>query len=148
MYDHGVKAWPLVGRSNEIALVTAAVSENRSAVVIGPAGVGKTSLGSACLQLAQKGGMKLAQTTATHSSRRLPFGAFASILPPVQIDDALFRGDRPDLVQRYVQVVVESARGRPLFIFVDDAHLLDDGSATLLHQLALRRSAAILATVR
>jgi DNA-binding CsgD family transcriptional regulator len=143
-----MEAWPLVGRSNEISLVTAAVSENRSAVVIGPAGVGKTSLGSVCLQLAQKGGMKLAQTTATHSSRRLPFGAFASILPPVQIDDALFRGDRPDLVQRYVQVVVESARGRPLFIFVDDAHLLDDGSAMLLHQLALRRSAAILATVR
>jgi DNA-binding CsgD family transcriptional regulator len=32
-------------------------------------------------------------------------------------------------------------------VFVDDAHLLDNGSATLLHQLSLGRAATILATV-
>jgi DNA-binding CsgD family transcriptional regulator/DNA-binding transcriptional ArsR family regulator len=33
-------------------------------------------------------------------------------------------------------------------VFVDDAHFLDDGSATLLHQLALAHAATVVATVR
>ncbi|HEY2128272.1 MAG TPA: LuxR C-terminal-related transcriptional regulator, partial [Streptosporangiaceae bacterium] len=33
-------------------------------------------------------------------------------------------------------------------VFVDDAHLLDGGSATLVHQLALTRAATVLVTVR
>ena len=33
-------------------------------------------------------------------------------------------------------------------VFVDDAHLLDNGSAILLHHLALTRAATVLATVR
>src|SRR5580704_6412145 len=40
------------------------------------------------------------------------------------------------------------ARGRALVVFVDDAHLLDSGSATLVHQLALTRTATVLVTVR
>ena len=36
----------------------------------------------------------------------------------------------------------------PLVVFVDDAHLLDDGSATMLHQLAMTGAATVLATVR
>ncbi len=36
---------------------------------------------------------------------------------------------------------------RPLVVFVDDAHLLDGGSATLVHQLALTRAATVLVTV-
>jgi predicted ATPase len=35
-----------------------------------------------------------------------------------------------------------------LVVFVDDAHLLDGGSATLVHQLALTRAATVLVTVR
>ena len=40
------------------------------------------------------------------------------------------------------------AEGRPLVVFVDDAHLLDAGSGTLVHQLALTRAATVVATVR
>ena len=40
------------------------------------------------------------------------------------------------------------AQGRPLLVFVDDAHLLDNGSAVLVHQLALTQAATVLATVR
>ena len=43
---------------------------------------------------------------------------------------------------------MEGAEGRPLVVFVDDAHLLDAGSATLVHQLALTRAATVVATVR
>ena len=52
------------------------------------------------------------------------------------------------MLRRYCRAVVDAAKGRPLLVFVDDAHLLDDGSATLLHQLALSRAATVLATVR
>jgi hypothetical protein len=70
------------------------------------------------------------------------------MLPPDPGDDRLSREDRGDLLRRYGRAVVDGAAGRPLLVFVDDAHLLDDGSATLLHQLALTRAATVLATVR
>ena len=44
-------------------------------------------------------------------------------------------------------MLVEQARGRPLLVFVDDAHLLNNGSAILLHQMALTEVATVLATV-
>ena len=41
------------------------------------------------------------------------------------------------LLGRYARSIVDEAPGRPLLVFVDDAHLLDHGSAILVHQLAL-----------
>jgi DNA-binding CsgD family transcriptional regulator len=70
------------------------------------------------------------------------------MLPPDPGDDRLSREGRHDLLRRYGRAVVDAAKGRPLLVFVDDAHLLDDGSATLLHQLALSRAATVVATVR
>ena len=52
------------------------------------------------------------------------------------------------LLGRYARAMVEEAQGRPLLVFVDDAHLLDNGSAILVHQLALTQAATVLATVR
>jgi DNA-binding CsgD family transcriptional regulator len=143
-----VVTWPLVGRRKEFSQVTAAISARRGAVVIGPAGVGKTTLTLAALKWARERGMTPARTTATHASRGLPFGAFASMLPPEPTTRDLSPADLGVLLGRYVRALVERAEGRPLVVLVDDAHLLDVGSATLLHQLALTRSATVLATVR
>ena len=147
-YGLGVDAWPLVGRSEELARLGGAVDARRGAVITGPAGVGKTTLAVTGLQLAQERGMSLARTSATRASQWLPFGAFASLLPPDPSDGRLARGDHGELLRRYVQAVVEVGGGRPLVVFVDDAHLLDGGSATLVHQLALTRAATVVATVR
>src|SRR4030081_2936276 len=73
--------------------------------------------------------------------------ALVAMLPPDQGDDSLGREERGDLLRRYARAVVEGAGARPLVLFVDDAHLLDNGSATLLHQLSLNRAATVLATV-
>jgi LysR family transcriptional regulator (chromosome initiation inhibitor) len=70
------------------------------------------------------------------------------MLPPEPTRQDLSRADLGVLLGRYVRALVEGAGGRPLVVFVDDAHLLDVGSATLVHQLALTRSATVLATVR
>src|SRR3954464_12169360 len=146
--NSGVDRWPLVGRSNELGQLTAALLARRGAVISGPAGVGKTTLAVTGVELAQQQGMSIARATATRASRGLPFGALASMLPPDPGADQLSREDHGDLLRRYCRAVVDAAKGRPLLVFVDDAHLLDDGSATLLHQLALSRAATVLATVR
>ncbi len=52
------------------------------------------------------------------------------------------------LLGRYARAMVEEALGRPLLVFFDDAHLLDNGSAILVHQMALTQAATVLATVR
>ena len=138
----------MVGRGRELSQVTAAVFAYRGAVITGPAGVGKTTLARTSVDLAQRRGMSLARVAATRASRGLPFGAFASMLPPDPAGQGLSREDHGGLLGRYVRALAERAGGRPLVVFIDDAHLLDDGSATLVHQLALTQAATVLATVR
>jgi hypothetical protein len=106
------------------------------AVITGAAGVGKTTLAMTGLRVAEKRGMSVARAAATWASRGLPFGALAPFLPPDPGGDGLGREDRGELLRRYGRAVAGRARGRPLVVFVDDAHLLDGGSATLVHQLA------------
>jgi DNA-binding CsgD family transcriptional regulator len=43
--------------------------------------------------------------------------------------------------------LLDDAGPRPLLVLVDDAHLLDDGSASLVHQLVLAGAATVLACV-
>ena len=43
--------------------------------------------------------------------------------------------------------LLDDAGQRPLLVFVDDAHLLDDGSASLVHQLSQSGAATVLACV-
>ncbi|MGD0811067.1 MAG: AAA family ATPase [Acidimicrobiales bacterium] len=116
--------------------------------MLGAAGVGKTTLASICVEQAVDRGMWVIRTPATQASRQLPFGAMASILPPDPEDGDLSVADQSQLLRRYLEAVVEAAGPRQLLLFIDDAHLLDDGSAILVHQLAVMRAATVLATVR
>jgi DNA-binding CsgD family transcriptional regulator len=140
--------WPLVGRSREIALLRDAIAGRRGAVITGPAGVGKTALATVGLEFASEEGMAVAAVAGTESGRPFAFGAFASLLP---------RGLKPgtagpefhaELLRQYTRELLDEACGRPLLVFVDDAHLLDDGSAMLVHQLSQTGSATILTCVR
>jgi DNA-binding CsgD family transcriptional regulator len=115
---------------------------------MGQAGVGKTTLALRYLELARKQGMAVARASATRASQALPFGALAPVLPPDPYGDDLGRENLTELLRRYGRAVAETAGGRPLVVFVDDAHLLDGGSATLVHQLALTRKATVLLTVQ
>ena len=140
--------WPLVGRGEELSRLTAALVARRGAVITGPAGAGKTTLAMMCLQLVQDREMSVARMTATHASQRLPFGTLAPILPPDPAVDRLSRDGYGQLLRFYARAVTSRAEGRPLVVFVDDAHLLDDGSATLVHQLAMTGAATVLLTVQ
>jgi hypothetical protein len=143
-----VDRWPLVGRSKELTQLAGAVDGQRGAVITGASGVGKTTLAVAYLELARKRGMAVARSGATLASPSLPFGALAPFLPSDPVGDALGREDRSELLRRYGRAVAGTAQGCPLVVFVDDAHLLDGGSATLVRQLALTEVATVLVTVR
>jgi len=140
--------WPLVGRGEELSRLTSALAARRGAVITGPAGAGKTTLAMTCLQLVRDRQMSVSRTTATRASQRLPFGTLAPILPPDLGVDRLSRDGHGQLLRFYIRAVTARAKGRPLVVFVDDAHLLDDGSATLVHHLALTQAATVMVTVR
>ncbi|MFI8215071.1 LuxR C-terminal-related transcriptional regulator [Streptomyces sp. NPDC085932] len=108
--------WPFAGREDELELVRRSLTGSRRGIVVtGPAGCGRTRLVTEAVR-----GTDCARAAGTPESRSIPFAAFAHLLP------------EPVTLHRAVQLL---AGVRTLL--VDDAHLLDDASATLVHQLAV-----------
>ena len=66
------------------------------------------------------------------------------LLPPAE----RLGDDRLETLRRAAELLAERSGGRPLLVGVDDAHQLDDASAALVHQLAFRGLAVVVATVR
>ena len=137
--------WPLVGRANEITELKVSVSGRRGAVIIGPAGVGKTVLATVGVEFARELGMSVALVAGTEAARPYAFGAFASLLH--RDSDLVGPESHADQLRRYTHELLDDAGQRPLLVLVDDAHLLDDGSASLVHQLVQAGSATVLACV-
>lgn len=130
--------WPLVGRVAEIHTVRAAVStpELSGIVVSGPAGVGKSRVVREALK-----GADPHWVVGTTAARGLPLGAFATWVGDRD-------GDRLQLVRGVIDAITSTPAGVPALLAVDDAHLLDDLSAFVLHQVVQRRAARVILTVR
>ncbi|MFG1664857.1 LuxR C-terminal-related transcriptional regulator [Streptomyces sp. Y7] len=108
--------WPFTGREEELELVRGALAAGRHGIVItGPAGSGKTRLVTEAAR-----GTDCARVAGTPETRRIRFAAFAHLVP----DSASLHG------------AFQHLSGVRLLL-VDDAHLLDDASAALVHQLAV-----------
>ena len=105
-------------------------------VVVGAAGVGKTTLARTVTASPRS---RVRWVACTESSRGIPLGAFAPWVSPSASRDpvALIASARKSILADEDTVVG-----------IDDAHLLDQLSATLLHQIAVDRAGHILATVR
>ncbi len=145
-----VGEWPLVGRGEVIADLDAvlAAPDSRGLVLAGEAGVGKTRLAAELAGARRRAGLRVLRADATSSSAGLPLGALAPWLAGLSDDDRDGYLDRGTLLRRCADALLTSPDDRPLLMFVDDAHLLDDVSATLVHQLVATRAAAVLLTVR
>ncbi|MFF3201421.1 LuxR C-terminal-related transcriptional regulator [Streptomyces sp. NPDC002962] len=118
--------WPFTGREEELALVRRSLAGGRPGIVItGPAGCGRTRLAMEAVR-----GTDCARAAGTPGTRDLPFAAFAHLLP------------EGVTLHRAVQLL-SGVR----LLLVDDAHLLDDASAALLHQLAVQGRTRLLVLV-
>jgi DNA-binding CsgD family transcriptional regulator len=139
-------SWRLVGRRAELEALVAAIGDASvgGVVLAGAAGVGKTRLVREALTQAQAAGRDAEWVAATRAAASIPFGAVSHLLPPAE----RLGDDRLDTLRRAATLLAERSRGRPLVLAVDDAHLLDDASAALVHLLVLRGLAVVLATVR
>jgi DNA-binding NarL/FixJ family response regulator len=136
--------WPLTGRAEELRLIGELLHSRDGplgAVVAGAAGVGKTRLAREALAVAQQRGARTRWAAATSSARAWPLGAFAAMLGVV--------GPDPARLLRQASAALLAGAGRAgVIVGVDDAHLLDELSATLVHQLVLRRAATVVLTLR
>lgn len=108
---------------------------------VGDAGVGKSHLLHATLRHAEAAGFVTVSVTGSRALGDIPLAAFAGLLPGRPV------GDAGDLVQ-IRRALHERAGSRPLLLGLDDAHLLDEASAALAHQLATDLTAFVVGTIR
>lgn len=111
-------------------------------VLLGAAGVGKTRLAGEALARLGAAGAPTTWATATRSAATIPLGALAHLLTPGSENAGALEA-MAALAARFTAVA-----GGPPVIAVDDAHLLDDASAALLHHLVTSGRAFVLLTAR
>ena len=133
------RPWPLTGRDEELRRVAAAIRPGAAGIVVaGPAGVGKTRLARAALAVTGGRNATVVWAHGSTAARPLPLGAFAGLLD-------VPAGDAAETIGRALD---QLARQRPLVLAVDDAHLLDEHSAIVLHRVVVRRLAPAVVTFR
>jgi DNA-binding CsgD family transcriptional regulator len=133
------RPWPLTGRAEELRSVAAAVRPGAAGILVaGPAGVGKTRLAREALAVHEDRAATVVWAQGSAAARPFPLGAFAGLL------------DVPagDAAETITGALGQLARLQRLVLAVDDAHLLDEHSALVLHRLVLQRLAPVLVTVR
>ena len=114
-----------------------------SVVVSGDVGVGKSRLVGHVLERLGAAGSRTVLVRATRSTATVPFGPFAPWVP-----EDLGPGSRDRLqVLQAVSRTLLAAPG-PVVVAVDDAHLLDEGSAALVLLLVTTGPTRVVATVR
>jgi DNA-binding CsgD family transcriptional regulator len=117
-------------------------------VLAGSAGVGKTRLAQEVLAAAEAAGAPTSWVAATRSAGTVPLGAFAHLVPPEVAVVREGQDGRAATLDAVVGALRHHARSGSMVVGVDDAHLLDDASATLVHLLVSGRTARVVATVR
>lgn len=139
MRDH----WPLTGRDDESNVIAELLAgdQYRGVTLAGRAGVGKSRLAREVATAAAVQGWTVRHVAATATGRSVPLGAFAS-----WTDD--FDGGPLTLARRVISALTAGTDPGRLLVLVDDAHLLDELSALVLHQLVLQSTTRVIITIR
>ena len=119
-----------------LELVEAATRERAGAVLIGPAGVGKTTLARAAAERLAAGFSRVDWVIATAPAVAIPFAAFRHLI------DVPETGKTAEVLRS-----AREALGDGRLLVIDDAHLLDRLSAALVYQLAVSGTASLIVTV-
>ncbi|MEU4538949.1 LuxR family transcriptional regulator [Streptosporangium sp. NPDC023825] len=160
--------WPFTARTEELDLVRRNLTAGRRGVVVtGAAGSGRSRLAAEAVPVPEAlpeavTGPVHARVTGTPDALDTPLAAFAHLLSrsPRRAGLSTARGSAglpasPSLTGSFPRPAgllcppdpVEALDGVRVLV-VDDAHLLDDSSAALVHRLALRGRTRLLVTVR
>jgi AAA ATPase domain len=136
-------SWPLVGRDADLVTLRKLVASGTSAVLLGPAGIGKSRvLREVC---DRNPAWVVLRVRGTRAAATVPLGAFGAMLPPLPAAGNLL-GQAAEAILAEANRL--SATARRCVLAVDDAHLLDPASAALVYHLALHPRLAVVATVR
>jgi DNA-binding CsgD family transcriptional regulator len=140
--------WPLIGRDDELAEFRRVLADPdaHGLLVAGAGGLGKTRIAAEYATIAADAGYRVVTVSGHRSHSDLPFGAVAHLLPDVGRDTVA--ADRGALLRRLAAALSSPVDGRRLVLVLDDAHLLDDSSATLVYQMAVADSVGVVATMR
>ncbi|HEY2206213.1 MAG TPA: LuxR C-terminal-related transcriptional regulator [Pseudonocardia sp.] len=132
------REWPLTGRAAHKAWAVAALYDSGGVLLAGEPGVGKTRLAREVLDEAGRRFRSTRWVGATACAKAIPLGAFATLV------DEAGTGGEASLLGRVGSLLREDVE----VLAVDDAHLLDDASAALVHQLAVEGAVRLVVTLR
>jgi len=136
-----------VGRSEELRFIADALVDGsgRGVVVSGGAGVGKTRLAREVVDIAAQSGLSTEWTVGSFALASIPFGAVAHLLPEARAETI---DNRLDLLRGIAGKIGSRDSWRGMLFAVDDAHLLDEGSAALVQHLVVTGKASTVITAR
>ena len=136
-------SWPLTGRTQEMRRIEAALSAPAGAgiLVCGAAGVGKSRIAREALSAIASQGGETRWTVGSSSALAIPLGAFTAWAPSGVSDTV-------QLLQGVIESLTAAPSATEVVVGVDDAHLLDDLSTFVVHQIVQRGAAKMILTVR
>jgi len=140
-----VAAKSIVGRERDLESLRAALASASGALVVGPAGVGKTHLVRSFVdEVAARGG-RVETFVASHTTQQVPLGALSSVLGQAS---GVSSSEFEQLTEAICSLLGDDEElGAPALMF-DDADLLDEASAAVVHQLASSGKASVWLTIR
>src|SRR3984957_20544168 len=135
--------WPLIGRSEEMRAIQAAISASdvSGIVVYGAAGVGKSRIARESSPAAEYHGCEGRLAGGTSSARASPLGVLSAWAPSGVTDTV-------QLLRGVIELLTAASSDAAVVVGVDDVHLLDDLSIFVVQQIVQRGAAKMILTVR
>ncbi|WP_135457303.1 AAA family ATPase [Mycobacterium sp. DL99] len=127
--------WVIAPRDRVLDGLEAGLHERRGAALLGPAGVGKTSVARTAAEHLASDFRRVVWIAGTESAAAVPFAAVAHLI------DIPSAGKTAEVLRS-----AREALGSDLLLVVDDAHLLDRLSAALVYQLTVSGAAKLIVT--
>jgi DNA-binding CsgD family transcriptional regulator len=136
-------SWPLIGRTDEMRRIEAAVSGPALSgiLICGDAGVGKSRIAREALSAAASQGHETRWTAGSSSARAIPLGAFTAWAPSGGADPV-------QLLRGVIDSLTAAPSAAKVVVGVDDVHLLDDLSTFVVHQIVQRSGAKVVLSIR
>jgi DNA-binding CsgD family transcriptional regulator len=136
--------WPFVDRSTRLRTIIGSGLTPTAVIISGGHGVGRTRLAQETIRTLRARGRRTEWVTCTRGTATIPLGALAHLVPVAGASSD------PTAAWQAMAAVLDAcpAEGGPVVVGIDDAHLLDKLSATLVHKLVLTRMATVVLTVR